>query len=185
LELKSLRVKVDLLEAKNVENEANDLKQEEKIIKLEEKLNEKLLSDRLAPASFSDERVIHSTDYEINQVNGKQSNRIDRKAATNEVDDSTDNHSRINLIFEPKISIKRPTDDSSSIRAIAPSSCRELSLLGHSLDGLYLVQNVDTNKIETVLCNFGTSRKHYSYTISKAKLNNFGLFSMSLGWILF
>ena len=155
LELKSLRVKVDLLEAKNVENEANDLKQEEKIIKLEEKM----LSDRLAPASFSDERVIHSTDYEISQVNGKQSHRIDRKAATNELDDSTDNNSRMNFISEQEISNKRPTDDSSS-RAIAPSSCRELSLLGHSLGGLYLVKNVDTNKIETVLCNFGTSRKH-------------------------
>jgi len=47
----------------------------------------------------------------------------------------------------------------SSTRAIAPASCGELSLIGHSLDGLYLVRNPDTNKIETVLCDFGTTSK--------------------------
>lgn len=38
-----------------------------------------------------------------------------------------------------------------------PSSCRELSLIGHYLDGLYLVWNQATRKIETVYCGFGTS----------------------------
>ena len=52
-----------------------------------------------------------------------------------------------------------PSDDS-SIRAVAPSSCRELSMIGHILDGLYLVQNPDTKKVETVFCTFGiTSSK--------------------------
>ncbi len=51
-----------------------------------------------------------------------------------------------------------PSDDSST-RAVLPSSCRDLSLIGHSLNGLYLVQNLDTKKIETVFCNFGTSSK--------------------------
>lgn len=67
-----------------------------------------------------------------------------------------------NLLNEPNDSIKKSSvnSDDSSTRAIAaPSSCRDLSILGHSLDGLYLVQNVDTNKIESVLCNFGTSSK--------------------------
>ena len=50
----------------------------------------------------------------------------------------------------------RPASDDSSTRA-GPSSSRDLSLIGHVLDGLYLVQNPDTKKIETVLCTFGTS----------------------------
>jgi len=34
---------------------------------------------------------------------------------------------------------------------------RELSLIGHSLDGLYLLKNPNTKKIETVFCDFGES----------------------------
>jgi len=36
-----------------------------------------------------------------------------------------------------------------------PSSCSELAKRGHSSDGLYLVKNHGTKKIETVFCNFG------------------------------
>jgi len=54
---------------------------------------------------------------------------------------------------------KQDSSDDSSTRAVLPSSCRDLSLIGHSLNGLYLVQNLDTKKIETVFCNFGTSSK--------------------------
>jgi len=35
----------------------------------------------------------------------------------------------------------------SSLR-VPPSSCRQLSTIGHNLDGLYLIANPDTNKIE-------------------------------------
>jgi len=52
----------------------------------------------------------------------------------------------------------RPASDDSSTRA-GPSSSRDLSLIGHVLDGLYLVQIPDTKKIKTVLCTFGTSSK--------------------------
>lgn len=45
--------------------------------------------------------------------------------------------------------------DSSSPKLVIPASCRELSLIGHSLDGLYLVKNINTKKIETVYCDFG------------------------------
>ncbi len=57
---------------------------------------------------------------------------------------------------------KEDSSDDSSTRAVVPSSCRELSLIGHSLDGLYLVQNRETKKVETIYCNFGTpiSRFH-------------------------
>jgi len=51
--------------------------------------------------------------------------------------------------------------DESSPR-LPPSSCRQLSTIGHYLDGIYLVANSDTNKIETVYCDFGSStRKIY------------------------
>jgi len=49
------------------------------------------------------------------------------------------------------------TDDASSLSPrLPPSSCRQLSDIGHYLDGLYLVANLNTNKIETVYCDFGS-----------------------------
>lgn len=45
----------------------------------------------------------------------------------------------------------------SSTRAAGPASCEDLSRIGHILDGYYLVQNPDTNQIETFFCTFGTS----------------------------
>ena len=53
-----------------------------------------------------------------------------------------------------------PSDDTLT-RAVAPSSCRELSLIGHILDGLYLVQNPDTKQVETVFCTFGITSSKY------------------------
>jgi len=51
---------------------------------------------------------------------------------------------------------------SDSSPRLPPSSCRQLSNIGHYLDGIYLVANPDTNKIETVYCEFGSStRKTY------------------------
>jgi len=46
---------------------------------------------------------------------------------------------------------------SDSSPRIPPSSCRQLFTIGHYLDGIYLVANPDTNKIETVYCEFGSS----------------------------
>ena len=43
---------------------------------------------------------------------------------------------------------------------LPPSSCRQLSTIGHYLDGIYLVANPDTNKIETVYCDFGSSTRN-------------------------
>lgn len=54
---------------------------------------------------------------------------------------------------------KESSSGDSSSKAVVPSSCRELALIVHELDGLYLVQHQDTNKIETVYCDFGTSSK--------------------------
>ena len=46
-----------------------------------------------------------------------------------------------------------------------PSSCRQLSTIGHYLDGIYLVANPDTSKIETVYCEFGSSTRKKSIYI--------------------
>jgi len=48
--------------------------------------------------------------------------------------------------------------DESSPR-LPPSSCRQLSTIGHYLDGIYLVANADTSKIESVYCEFGSSTR--------------------------
>ncbi len=42
-------------------------------------------------------------------------------------------------------------------KPIVPASCRELAIMGHSNNGLYLVQNRDTKRIETIFCDFITS----------------------------
>ena len=50
--------------------------------------------------------------------------------------------------------------DLSSLR-LPPTSCRQLAFIGHRLNGIYLIANPDTNKIETVYCDFGANRKRY------------------------
>jgi len=57
---------------------------------------------------------------------------------------------------------KQPTEkmsDDPSPQLLPPSSCRQLSTIGHYLDGIYLVANPDTNKIETVYCVFESSAR--------------------------
>lgn len=58
------------------------------------------------------------------------------------------------------INKKRSSDGESSMRAVSyPSSCDDLSTIGHSLDAFYLVKNPTTSKMETVFCDFVTSGK--------------------------
>jgi len=40
-----------------------------------------------------------------------------------------------------------------------PSSCEELAMLDYHLDGLYLVKNKQTKKIQTVFCKFSADDK--------------------------
>ena len=47
----------------------------------------------------------------------------------------------------------------SPIKTTAPSSCRDLAIRGHSFNGIYLLNNPETNKIQTALCLFGNSGK--------------------------
>ena len=130
-ELKSLRFKVDLLEARNIENvdilTAKITQQEEELGKLRVKIDSNL--DTCCHAPFND-REIHR-----NNKDNKMSSAINKGESLSGY---------------------------SSTRA-SPSSCRELSLAGHYLNGLYLVKNQDAKKIETVLCTFGTVGKLKSY----------------------
>ena len=53
---------------------------------------------------------------------------------------------------------------------VIPQSCRDLALLGHTLDGFYQVQSVShPKKVATVLCDFsndGTQGKLHVFTLS-------------------
>ena len=66
--------------------------------------------------------------------------------------------------FIPPESSEQSTVDviseSGSSPRLPPSSCRQLSTIGHYLDGIYLVANADSNKIETVYCDFGSSTRN-------------------------
>ena len=91
-------------------------------------------------------------DKEINQLKNKiklidVAGSTKTKASINGKDGTMINYSADDLI----------SDDSSP--RLPPSSCRQLSTIGHNLDGIYLVANPDTNKIETVYCDFGSSTR--------------------------
>ena len=53
--------------------------------------------------------------------------------------------------------------DELSTKANEPSSCEELATNGHSSDGLYLVKNPDSKKIEAVACSFGANGEFIAY----------------------
>jgi len=153
VELKSLRVKVDLLESKNAENEvkiglqeAKNVQQENEIIKLKTKMDAKLECDHSAGHSNDENNVHHS-----NELNSEHS--------LGALIDERPLHSIESKDIGLLNNRKGGSSGDSSARAIVPSSCRELATAGHSIDGLYLVQNSDSRKIEAVFCDFGTSGK--------------------------
>jgi len=51
-----------------------------------------------------------------------------------------------------------------------PSSCQDLEKLHHSLDGLYLVKNQETKKIQTVFCQFEGSKSKFVFFIFVYKI---------------
>lgn len=53
--------------------------------------------------------------------------------------------------------------ETKSLSKLPPSSCRQLSTIGHYLDGIYLIANPDSNNIESVYCTFGTSSNTNEY----------------------
>ena len=121
---------MDLLEAKNAENEAKIREQDKEIIKLKTKIEANI---QLEPRHISGPLV-------------------------NDAGEDFPAQPAAIEMMTIQINNNLSSGDSST-KAVAPSSCRELSLIGHSLDGLYLLQNSNTKKIETVFCDFGESSK--------------------------
>jgi len=104
--------------------------------------------------------------FKINQLameNQKQEEKIKSLMIQSE---SQEKEIRLLKSTEPKSQIKNVVENEnklinsdSTLPRVPPSSCRQLSTIGHYLDGIYLVANPDTKKIETVYCDFGGTRK--------------------------
>jgi len=95
-----------------------------------------------------------------NAQQDEEINQLKNKIKLIDVADSI--HPKASLNGEERTVINNGADDlisdDPSLR-LPPSSCRQLSTIGHYLDGIYLVANSDTNKIETVYCEFGSSTR--------------------------
>jgi len=61
-----------------------------------------------------------------------------------------------------------------------PSSCQELSMLDYYLDGLYLVKNEETKKIDSVFCQFLGDNKGRIIILYQGYGNKFSL-TLSIG----
>ena len=149
------------------------------VVQLEE---EKLLRGNLQIFNTELEKRIHQLAADNAKQNVQYEAKIDLLVAKNLQQDEEINHlkNKIKVLDyaadpnEPKASltgkdvtmIKNGVDyliSDDSLPRLPPSSCRQLSTIGHYLDGIYLVANPDTNKIETVYCGFETStRKIFS-----------------------
>jgi len=62
--------------------------------------------------------------------------------------------------LEQKLAMLQNTPSTGATKvSTPPSSCQELSMLDYYLDGLYLVKNKQTKKIESVFCQFSAENK--------------------------
>jgi len=97
-------------------------------------------------------------DEEIHQLKSKFAHMIQSKSSLEEEDkNKKSSHDKKNRV------INDVQDDGDLSPRLPPSSCRQLSAVGHYLDGIYLVANSDTNKIETVFCEFGSSTRNINF----------------------
>ena len=104
--------------------------------------------EHLETKNAANEAKILQQEEEIVKLKAK----IDSKCSSDFANNSPNNNK---MSLTDKI---ESLPDGSLPRDVLPSSCRDLALIGHSLNGLYLVQNLVTNKVETVYCNFKTSK---------------------------
>lgn len=148
---------------------------------------EKLLRGNLQSRNAELEKIIHELATENRKQTERFESKIDLLIAHNTKQDEEISQLK-NKIKEDSITdISQPKpyllndenrkmnindvgdilSDESSPR-LPPSSCRQLSTIGHYLDGIYLVANSDTNKIETVYCDFGSSTRkiHFIYMLN-------------------
>ncbi len=129
------------LETKVAQLAADNAKQADKLDKLrtdfETKINA-LISQSTAPV-VENRHLINKRHYPDN-------NKPEKNSMNATIKDNQHHHRKCDLS-----SLKLP-----------PTSCRQLAFVGHHLNGIYLIANPDTNKVETVYCDFtGTNRKIY------------------------
>ena len=96
--------------------------------------------------------------------NRDQSNRIDQLEQTLKILQNTPPASITVTRDNPKdkmknVASKASIDGQDSQALSLPSSCKDLEMLDHYLDGLYLVKNKQTKKIQTVFCKFSADDK--------------------------
>lgn len=121
--------------------------------------------DHLEGKDIEKESIIREQQEEIVKLRAKMDANLKSFQSTGSRDELVTKLSSSKSNTMGSIHRKDDTSNDSSTRAAAPSSCRELSLIGHILDGLYLVQDPITKKVETVLCTFGTSGKTILYNV--------------------
>ncbi len=61
-------------------------------------------------------------------------------------------------VVDNNVAVEKELPDESSLRAVAPTSCLDLSRIGHTLDGMYMVANKVSKRVEVHFCDFGTTR---------------------------
>lgn len=122
-QLESFRLKIDNLEARNAENEAKIVEQENKIAQLLGTNSVKWQSNNFH-GPLNSERELY-----LNNDISNTSNMIGRSSA----------------------------DSSTRASLVMPTSCSELSTIGYSMNGFYLVYSPNVARISTVLCDFGNS----------------------------
>ena len=94
-----------------------------------------------------------------NAVNLAKINRLEEKNSRNEAKIAEQDNeikklkARINTNIETNPLPRPPYSTGASV----PSSCNDLATSGQSSNGLYLIKNEGTKKIEAVSCSFGPS----------------------------
>ena len=91
-----------------------------------------------------------------------QSKRIDQleqKLSMLQKTSSSPQLIRANTKYNKTNGISNNMDGLLSTSSTPPSSCNELSMLGYIMDGLFLVKNKETKKIQTVFCQFSADNQ--------------------------
>jgi len=131
---------------------------------------EKILREQLQARNFELETKIDKLASENLKQNGRfDSLRAEFEAKIDQlITQSSQQKERTNFNHENSNPDDTGLDESepNSLPKLPPSTCRQLSTIGHYLDGIYLVANADSNKIEAVYCDFesSTRTKYFSFT---------------------
>ncbi len=103
-------------------------------------------------------KILNQTNEEVKELktqNTEQSKRIDQLERKVILLQSASALAKANSNDKINKGAAKSKDSPTFTKALSsPSSCQDLLKLGYHLDGLYLVKNERTKKIQTVLCQF-------------------------------